>query len=268
MPISYRIYGDACQAKYYKEQIWRDNRRIGYDVNGCQPINQWFGETAFDYTQFGMLGHNGIDFSAMNGACLYSMLTAKVIWVKSVDDGYGENIATVTNLGTVQLEAIYGHLQEEFVVEGQDVPKGKLLGLCDNTGYPKVSTGAHLHAAIRPLFPLGSKNNLREHWKIKGWGWEDNGYQGYVDFRDALGEEQYKVNREVNNVDKRYFKSYNPIAEITAKNQLKKYLKRNPNNQEIKAVAYGKYYPSDLEKTDMWLYGTYISHYNSGVFEH
>lgn len=599
MPVSYRIFGDAGQAKYYSTQTWRDNFRITPYVNNWQPINQWFGETAFDYTQFGMIGHNGIDFSAMNGACLYSMLDAKVIWVKSVDDGYGENIATVTNLGTIQLEAIYGHLQEQFVVEGQDVPKGKLIGLCDNcfdketeiltdsgwkyfkdlngsesvatlniekdelefqkptkytkkyeeymnlceygkvnfcvsddhnmliyhgvnrdklklikysdipqgysiklkhntnwigkeekyfvfpstykkqgfrkdkyfpekkidmdlwldflgilladgyvdlkrnrisiaqslsypeniekiqdlfdnmpfhynvcdrkqfskynemrtwsivdkqlinvlqdigtkankkapeyikelssrqikifldsffmgdgyerrnkekyyypglskiladqiqeyilktcghgsisekvfnvstnyqvyehnsknsyitkndcervlyndyaycvsvpnrtlyirrngrplflgnSGYPKVSTGAHLHAAIRPLFPLGSKNNLREHWKIKGWGWEDNGYQGYVDFRDALGVEQYKIEREINWVDERYWRKYNPVVETLSASKLKKYLKRIPNKQEIKAVAYGKWLPSDLDRTDLWLYNTY-----------
>lgn len=88
--------------------------------------------------------HFGVDYAMEEGTPLGAVMNGIV---KKVAD-YGD-----TNAGkTVMLEledgnmAIYGHLSEFAVKEGDIVEQGQLIGLSGNSGF---STGPHLHFAIK-----------------------------------------------------------------------------------------------------------------------
>ncbi|MEZ4634290.1 MAG: M23 family metallopeptidase [Caldilineaceae bacterium] len=59
------------------------------------------------------------------------------------DAGYGQFIVIDHNIDYITL---YAHLSDIYVVEGQVVAKGQLIGRVGSTGN---STGPHLHFEIR-----------------------------------------------------------------------------------------------------------------------
>lgn len=200
MPIKYRIKNTP---KYVQLQILGDGNvwlngqagvRYENEYFDVVPLNQYFGGHGIDYSQWGMIGHNGIDFNTPNGGNLYAMCSGVVISMvdASKDTGYGQNIDILTDEIRVgdnkyRFEVIYGHLKNEFVSLNQRVNKGDLIGICDNTGYPKASTGPHLHVGFRLLEPISQLgNNYSTHWYLSGWGYKNNGYLGYVNYLDLI----------------------------------------------------------------------------------
>ncbi len=119
-------------------------------------ITQKFGERPEVYKQFGLKGHDGIDyrtrwidtplahmevFAAHDGVC-------DVRWDKT---GYGTHVRlNLKGKGT----SIYGHLSKAIVSKGQIVKAGQLLGYTGATGFV---SGPHLHFEWRPE-PLKSAN--------------------------------------------------------------------------------------------------------------
>ena len=131
-------------------------------------LTQRFAENPQVYKQFGMAGHNGIDFrtcflaNGFTGNMPCSSVMDGVV-LETGDQGkkgYGKFVR-VRHAGTSQ--TIYGHFSAILVEKGDHVAQGDRIGITGNTGF---STGPHLHFGYRPD------------------GWEqnyDNGFKGYID---------------------------------------------------------------------------------------
>lgn len=127
--------------------------------DGDYPISQHFGENPQMYQQFGINGHNGVDFALPNGVEVYAALDGVVM--EAADQGksgYGRFVRLEHQNGA---QTIYGHFRDLAVAQGDQVKAGQILGHSDNTGF---STGPHLHFGFRPPnFDTG------------------NGYNGWID---------------------------------------------------------------------------------------
>lgn len=177
------------------QDVWKDSFSfVGQDSDaGATPINQRFGANAVNfYAQLGLLGHNGIDWNAIHGTCLYAPIDGTVISVVTdkTDKGYGQNIDILSDEINIdgkkyRFEVVEGHLCAEYVSVGQRVTRGQFIGLCDNTG--KYTTGNHLHEGFRLLEPISQLgSNYSPHWYLSGWGYKNNGYLGYVDHEQLI----------------------------------------------------------------------------------
>ena len=116
--------------------------RVRLPFDGVPRVTQWYGENPAYYRQFGVNGHNGIDFSLVTGAPLLSVSAGKVTRVQKLSTGYGWNVTVNHGWG----QTLYAHLSRIDVAEQQDVAAGAVLGLSGNTGN---STGPHLHLGMR-----------------------------------------------------------------------------------------------------------------------
>jgi murein DD-endopeptidase MepM/ murein hydrolase activator NlpD len=199
-PIKYRVsypnvgYTTLQVLTGENQNIWKDSFNfVGQSGAGVTPINQRFGANGVPfYADLGLLGHNGIDWNAKHGTCLYSPIDGTVI--SFVDDksdkGYGQNIDILSDEINAdgkryRFEVVEGHLMAEYVSLNQRVLRGQFIGLCDNTG--KYTTGDHLHEGFRLLEPINQlQNNYTPHWYLSGWGYKNNGYLGYVDHEQLI----------------------------------------------------------------------------------
>lgn len=128
---------------------------------------QGFGEHLLDYSQFGLKGHNGLDWAAPLGTPLLAVHDGNIQFLtENVDygSGYGKNLRLYFDEEGYIWDCIYGHLQG---YEGmpRDVKKGDVIGYVNSTGF---STGNHLHFGVRKI-----KNGVIEDY--------NNGYFGYID---------------------------------------------------------------------------------------
>lgn len=113
------------------------------------------------YNQYGVEGHDGVDFGVPIGTEVYS--TDRGVVVLADEDGdYGSTVVIQHDWG----RSYYGHLSEFEVEAGDDVSQGELIALSGNTG---LSTGPHLHFGVKP-------NQV-----------SNNGYYGKVDPAPYLG---------------------------------------------------------------------------------
>jgi len=129
-------------------------------------ITQEFGERPSVYKQFGMAGHNGIDYrtrftdSPLGRRYIVAALDGKVTEARYNKGGYGWFVRLEHDGGA---QTIYGHNTKLYVAVGQHVKQGDRIALSGNTGF---SSGPHLHFGYRP----------------RGWQKNyDNGFKGYVD---------------------------------------------------------------------------------------
>ena len=190
-PLKYKFTDGQVYVRSGKQQEWKRVYSFPQKAESYSPINQFFGENRVSfYKDLGMKGHNGIDWFAPDGACLYASITGEVAWVSdSNDNGYGKAIILISDDEDGKATAvIYGHLQFIFVKVGNLVKEGDLLGTCDNTG--KYTTGSHLHEGVIQLERM--KQGLTQYWLKPQYGYKyDNGYLGYSDHLPLIGE--YKV---------------------------------------------------------------------------
>lgn len=112
-------------------------------------VTQKFGvNDAPFYKQWGLKGHNGIDFIAPDGANCYAEYDLTVeecgvypgdtaIYIKFVSD------EIEVNGKQYRLVNYWFHLKDFIVKVGDRVKKGQLCARADNTG--KFTTGSHLH---------------------------------------------------------------------------------------------------------------------------
>jgi hypothetical protein len=125
-------------------------------------ISQVFGINPQMYAQFGLSGHNGIDFACPVGTPLVAPESGVVESGNDGKGGYGLYIRIFTPKG----EHVLGHLSQIIIGSG-NIAKGQVFGLSGNTGF---STGAHLHWGYR------ERNGVRGTVLNSG-----NGYKGYID---------------------------------------------------------------------------------------
>ncbi|MCL5438942.1 MAG: peptidoglycan DD-metalloendopeptidase family protein [Patescibacteria group bacterium] len=108
------------------------------------------------FQEWGIVGHNGLDFGLTSGTEVYPCDSGKV--VQSGDNGdFGTSITIQHSWG----QSIYGHLQETRVKEGDEIQVNNVIGLSGSSG---AAFGDHLHFAIKPNNP-----DL------------NNGYLGFID---------------------------------------------------------------------------------------
>ncbi len=149
-------------------------------------FNQKFGNKATVYTNEGLLGHNGIDFSAKHGQPVYASHDGQASF--QIDAGGGHGVVLITNEqfeyqeGQSFFKTIYWHLcdglkEPKFQSPIADktglvsVKRGDLLGYADSTG---VSSGDHLHFGLKPVTPGENPGN----WDNVS---QANGYFGAID---------------------------------------------------------------------------------------
>jgi murein DD-endopeptidase MepM/ murein hydrolase activator NlpD len=123
--------------------------------DGEFPVTQGFGEHKDDYTKFGLVGHDGIDFALPEGTAVLAADSGAV--ALAGDGAYGTTIVIDHSWG----RSYYGHLESTQVVRGQRIQMGEQIGLSGHTG---EAEGPHLHFGIKPR-----KVNM------------DNGYFGKID---------------------------------------------------------------------------------------
>src|SRR5579859_893245 len=112
-----------------------------------RTINQYFGANPQNYAQFGLPGHEGIDFMALDGSKVFCVAPGTVF--ATHPEPTGHNYGTHVRVNHVDnYQTVYGHLKQLFVSVGQTVKAGDMLGLADSTGN---STGSHLHLTLKKL---------------------------------------------------------------------------------------------------------------------
>lgn len=110
-------------------------------------ITQRFGDRPEYYKQYGLPGHEGLDFKAPHGSNIYACAdgVVKLVVDSSVAGGnYGVQIRILHENG--KYETIYAHLLKPLVKVGDVVQQGDLIGLADSTGN---SSGSHLHLTLK-----------------------------------------------------------------------------------------------------------------------
>ncbi len=118
--------------------------------HGYYPITQGFGAQMTDptlqafYTQYGLAGHDGIDFGVPMNTPLYAVDDGNIIWSGPGD--YGVTVIIQHGWG----ESYYGHLSTAAVTVGTHVTKGQLIGYSGESG---EATGPHLHFGMKPNNP-------------------------------------------------------------------------------------------------------------------
>jgi murein DD-endopeptidase MepM/ murein hydrolase activator NlpD len=162
-----------------KDGEWWDGRPNEYSNLKKWRLNfsQKFGgnPTGIDYGQFGLIGHNGIDFAGLQGTPIVAPCKLWLTQTNDTDKGYGINVYGETATQNIngeyyKLEMVFGHFNSIVVSAGRWVQEGELLGYMGTTGF---STGNHLHFGIRPVWSKDGNNWQQMYFK--------NGYAGYID---------------------------------------------------------------------------------------
>jgi murein DD-endopeptidase MepM/ murein hydrolase activator NlpD len=133
-------------------------------------ITQTFGLNKGVYKQFGMDGHNGIDYGVPVGTPIYAAHDGKVKVKNDGKKGYGLHVKLRGKFNG--RESVYGHLSKVAVKSGDYVSAGDLIGHSGNTGF---STGPHLHFGFRVLVKGAGDVFI---WKVANY---KNGFYGYID---------------------------------------------------------------------------------------
>jgi len=118
----------------------------GYDIGGVPRglptqggVSSGFG-FRYDPINGAPSWHSGIDISAPTGTPVYAWFNGEVR-MAAFSGGWGQQITTVQDSIMVR----YAHLSEMYVIPGQRVSQGDLIGRVGTTGR---STGPHLHLGL------------------------------------------------------------------------------------------------------------------------
>jgi len=117
-------------------------------------LTQKFRENPGYYRQFGVEGHNGLDFSVVTGTPIRACDAGKVVKVQHSGTGYGNAVW----LSHIWGWSLYGHASETLAQAGQTVRAGDVIMRSGNSGN---STGPHLHFGVRRL---GQFDTPMNHW--------------------------------------------------------------------------------------------------------
>ena len=120
---------------------------------------QGFSENPQIYAQFGMKGHNGIDWAAPKGTPVYAVCDGKLIFGND-PNGYGIFARIYMN----DLDFVFGHF-EKINGPAREVKEGEIIGYVNSSGF---STGNHLHFGVRKII----------NGQVVDY---NNGYFGYFD---------------------------------------------------------------------------------------
>lgn len=113
------------------------------------PITQVFGANPQLYVQFGLAGHNGLDFGTPVGTPIMASAPG-IVTMNTPSGAYGLNI----RIDHPCFQGIYAHLKDVTVSVGQEVEAEWVIGHSGGAvGDPNAgnSTGPHLHFEMRPV---------------------------------------------------------------------------------------------------------------------
>lgn len=116
--------------------------------------------------------HEGIDLAAPTGTPVYATGNGIVSESKTAN-GYGKVISINHGFGYTSR---YAHLSKQFVVRGDSVTRGQVIGEVGATG---VGTGPHLHYEVRYM---GSTVNPINYFN------KDMSAESYIDLVEQLNE--------------------------------------------------------------------------------
>lgn len=139
-------------------------------------LTQEFGGNPEIYAQFGLKGHNGLDWAAPRGTPLLAVHDGTIQFLTENTDygtGYGKDVRLYFNEDGFTYDCIYAHL-DRYEGQPREVKEGEIIGYTDNTGF---STGDHLHFGMRKLL-----NGAVVDY--------NNGYFGYFDPTPFFRKEQ------------------------------------------------------------------------------
>lgn len=148
---------------------------------GTYRITQPFGANPQMYQQFGMKGHNGIDFVGLKRN--YCIKEGDYVVSGFDSAGYGYYVTIRDSEGNTWT---YAHFAEPVKARGH-IALWQDLGPMGTTGY---STGVHCHITKKPASP----NN-------------NNGYKGAVDFMDYLETLNNPIPQPIEQTNYEYFMS-------------------------------------------------------------
>ena len=149
-------------------------------------ISQRFGEHLLDYSQFGLIGHNGIDYPATRGTKIYAPHDGWIVEQMARDTGYGLRITQRIEADGKFYMAVYGHMERlekpqdltwDWNYKGYPVRAGQVIGYVDSTGF---STGHHLHFGLFEMDSNWNRLNI------------SNGYAGAIDPAPFMAGEMEK----------------------------------------------------------------------------
>lgn len=138
---------------------------------GDYPISQKYGVNVTYYMQFGLDGHEGVDYATPTGVDVYCPFEEGVV-LRDNDDfknnAYGNFIVV---WDPIQKCAVwYCHLSVNSVKYGDIVKRGAILGKTGNSGN---SSGPHLHVNFVETDEKGNRLN------------KNNGREGFLNVIDA-----------------------------------------------------------------------------------
>ncbi|HFJ9450995.1 peptidase M23 [Bacillus anthracis] len=123
--------------------VYAEGNQWAWPVEG--QISDYFG------TRHGK--HYGIDIAAPIGAPVSAIQEGKV--TKSY---YSSSYGNVVFIKHGEYEAVYAHLNKRYVVQGDYISKGEIIGEVGNTG---ESRGAHLHLEVHQgRWTMAKKNAM------------------------------------------------------------------------------------------------------------
>ena len=128
---------------------------------GTPLITQGFGQNPDVYSAYGLSGHNGIDFSVVEGTIVYAPHDGKATVVDNGTSGYGLHIV----IENEKRKSLLAHLSSADIQTGQEIYQGDPICKSGNSG---ASTGPHLHWTYKII-----KNRIVQNTA--------NGYEGAVD---------------------------------------------------------------------------------------
>lgn len=115
-----------------------------------------FGESDLPYQPF----HTGIDIANPEGKIgdnIIAMMPGTVIYAGEISWGYGKHI--IIDHGD-NVTTLYGHLSKIYVIPGQKITPGEVIGQEGQTGW---ATGPHLHFEVRVFgIPVNPETFLGE----------------------------------------------------------------------------------------------------------
>ncbi|HXF62981.1 MAG TPA: NBR1-Ig-like domain-containing protein, partial [Caldilineaceae bacterium] len=118
----------------FRFEVWPTEQKV---------ITQHFGARPGYYAQFGLPGHEGLDFAAPPDSRVFCVAPGVVRRVLTDGGPYGVNVRVAHPDG---YETIYAHLKQANVTEGQELRAGDVVGLAGMTGN---TDGPHLHLTLK-----------------------------------------------------------------------------------------------------------------------
>jgi len=128
---------------------------------GTPIVTQGFGQNPDLYAQFGMQGHDGIDFGVPEGTTIYAPHDGTAQLKNDGDKGYGMHVIIEDG----KRRSALCHLSEILVSEGQQIYQGDPVAKSGKTG---LCTAPHLHWCFKIV-----KNGVVQN--------KNNGFAGAVD---------------------------------------------------------------------------------------